>query len=63
VTAAAVLAMHGLPALRFLTTDDPEERLILMALAKRAAQLRELEQKNLAVHVVNALGKAMRRGG
>jgi hypothetical protein len=62
VTAAAVLAMHGLPALRFLRTEDPEERLIYMALAKRATQLRELEQRSLAAHIVNALGKAMRRG-
>jgi hypothetical protein len=62
VTTAAVLALHGLPALRFLTTHDPEERLMLLALARRAAALDEVRQRNLAAHIVNALGKAFRRG-
>lgn len=57
-----MLALHGLPALRFLTTTDDEERLMLTALAHRAAQLRVVEQHNLAVQVVNALAKAARRG-
>jgi hypothetical protein len=55
------MALYGLPALRFLSTTDPEERFILLALTQRAAELRDIEQRNLAAHVVNALSKAMRR--
>lgn len=62
VTTAAVLALHGLPALRFLKTRDREERLMLIALARRATQLDDVRQHNLAVQIVNALAKAMRRG-
>jgi hypothetical protein len=55
-----VLALHGLPALRFLRTTDHEERLMLLALARRAAELDETRQRNLATHIVNALAKAIR---
>jgi len=61
VSAAAAMALHGLPALHFLTTDDHAERLLMLALVRRAAELRDQEHRNLAVHVVNALAKAMRR--
>jgi hypothetical protein len=57
-----VLALHGLPALRYLTTRDREERLMLIALARRAQQLDDVRQHNLAQHIVNALAKSMRRG-
>ena len=59
---AAVLALHGLPALRYLETDDPEERLMLMALAHRAEKQLLQIQHNQAAQIVNALGKAFRRG-
>jgi hypothetical protein len=62
ITTAAALALHGLPAIRFLTTPDPEERLVLIALAKRCVELRAVEQRNLAVQIVNTLGKALKRG-
>jgi hypothetical protein len=55
-----VLALHGLPALRFLHTSDPEERLMLLALARRAVELDDARQHNLANHIVNALAKAIR---
>ena len=42
--------------MRFLETTDREERLMLMAVVKRAQQLRENEHKNLAAHIANALG-------
>ena len=58
---AATMAVLGLPAMRFLTTDDREERLLLLALAKRAAHVYDLMQRNLATHVVNAYAKASRR--
>jgi len=55
------MAVLGLPAMRFLTTDDREERLLLLALAERAAHVADVMQRNLAVHVVNAYAKASRR--
>jgi len=58
-----VLALHGLPALHFLNTTDPEVRMMLTALANRAAQIDNLRQQNLARHVVYELAKAMRRRG
>jgi hypothetical protein len=58
-----VLALHGLPALHFLHTNDPEVRMMLTALANRAAHLDDLRQQNLARHVVAELAKAMRRRG
>jgi len=58
-----VLALFGLPAIRFLTTRDADERLILIALAQRAAQLDDVRQTNLARHIVHELGRAMRRRG
>lgn len=56
-----MLALRGLPALQFLTTTDPDERLMLIALARRAQQLHEVDQTNLAVLVVNTLAKAMKK--
>jgi len=58
-----VLALHGLPALHYMTTTDPEVRLMLTALANRAAQIDNLRQQNLARHIVYELAKAMRRRG
>jgi len=62
VTTAAVLGLRGLPAARFLTTRDPEELVLLTAVAQRSVELHKIEQQNLAALVVNELGKAMRRG-
>jgi hypothetical protein len=61
VTAAATVALYGLPAWRFVTTRDPLERLLLWAIAKRAAELDDVRQRNLAAHIVNTLAKAWRR--
>jgi hypothetical protein len=58
----AVLGLHGLPASRFLTTTDHEERVLLQATAKRAEDLHAIHQRNLAVLIVSELGKALRRG-
>lgn len=60
VSVAATLALLGLPALRYLNTDDEEERLLLNAVALRAAELHDQMQHNLATHIVNAIAKAMR---
>ena len=54
------MAVLGLPAWRYLTTDDREERLLLRALAERALHVRDVLDRNLAVHIVNTYGKARR---
>ncbi len=59
---AAALALLGLPAWLFLTTRDPEERIILTAVARRAQEMLDVQQQNLAVHIVNNYVKARRRG-
>lgn len=58
---AAAVAVVGLPVERFLYSADPVERLALAAIASRALELVDQLQRNQAVHVVNMLGKAMRR--
>lgn len=57
---AATLAVLGLDAERFLFTTDPEERLVLAAVARKAFELTTILQRNQAAHVVNALAKAVR---
>jgi hypothetical protein len=56
-----MLGLYGLPALRFLTTDDQEERLMLTALANRCLELDDIRQQNLAVKIINELGRAWPR--
>jgi hypothetical protein len=53
-----MLAVHGLPALRFLETTDPEERLMFTALVIRAEKELDRVQHNQAAHIVNAMVKA-----
>ena len=53
-----MLAVHGLPVLRYLETDDPEERLMWIALARQAQKVLHTIQHNQAVQISNVLGKA-----
>lgn len=62
ITVAATLAVFGLPAERFLTTHDDGERLVLAALAQKAARVYDTLQRNQGVHVANAMVKARLRG-
>jgi hypothetical protein len=55
------MAVLGLPAWRYLTTRDREERLLLLALAERAVHVYDVLQRNLAVHIVSTYAKAQRR--
>jgi len=55
------MAVLGLPALRFLTTRDREERLLLLAIAERAAVIHDTQQRNLAAHIITTYAKAQRR--
>jgi hypothetical protein len=56
------LAVLGLPAERYLTTHDAEERLVLSALAQKAARIVNELQRNQGVHIANAMVKAKLRG-
>ncbi len=57
---AATLGLLGVPASRYIDSTDPDERLLLRAIARRAMQLDEVRQRNQATLTINALGKAMR---
>lgn len=54
----AQLAALGLPALRYLTSHDEEERLMLRAVAVKTDEYVDLLQRRLATHISNALVKA-----
>jgi hypothetical protein len=58
IAIAATLAVFGLPAQTYLTTDDPAERLVLVALARKADSIVTTMQRNQGVHVANAMVKA-----
>ena len=58
-----MLALHGLPGLRYLKTTDPDERLLLTALSHRVVVIDQQRQENLARMIVAELAKAMRRHG
>jgi hypothetical protein len=45
-----------------LTTDDRSELLVLVAVARRAQKLREIEHRNLARFIVNDYAQVRRRG-
>lgn len=53
---AGALVVHGLPAHRYLTTLDDEERLIYTALAVAADKQRERWNIDLANRIVKGLG-------
>ena len=57
-----MLSLSGLDGWRLLTTEDDDERSVLLAVATRAAQLADRRDENLAVRIVNAYVKARRRG-
>jgi len=60
VNVAATMAVLGLPAWRYLTTPDREERLLLLALAERAVHVHDVMARNIAAHIVNTYAKARR---
>lgn len=49
--------------MRFLATEDDDERLVLAALARRAVVVQDALMRNQAQHTINALAKALRRNG
>lgn len=62
VKMAGLLAALGLPAWTFLTTGDNEERVLMVAAARRALDVRETLDRNLAAYTIDTLSKALRRG-
>lgn len=58
ITIAASLAVLGLPAERFLTSDDRVECLVLSAVGRRALKLVDSMQRNQATYIANAMVKA-----
>lgn len=57
-----MLALVGLPAWRYLTTSDQDERTVLAVIARRSSELLDAQQRNLAAHIVNNYVKVRRRG-
>lgn len=53
---AGLLGVHALPAYRFLTTDDDEERLLLLGLARAVEKERDRLDHNLAARIGKVLG-------
>jgi len=54
------MALLGLPALRFLESDDRDEKLLLLAALDKAVHLHERMQQNLAHRIVSTYAKARR---
>ena len=54
------MAVFGLPAMKFLTTQDGDERALLLAVANAAVKHRERLDHNLAVKIADQLAKVMR---
>lgn len=55
--AAANIAMAGMDPLRFLSTEDSMERAYMMAIAAVVFDQQEKRDHNLAVQIVNGVGK------
>lgn len=46
--------------MRYLTTDDRDERLLLLAVGQEAVRTLDLLHKNLAAHIIHTYAKARR---
>jgi len=55
--AAANISMAGMNPLHFLRTEDSNERAIMMAIAAVVFDQQEKRDHNLAVQIVNGVGK------
>jgi hypothetical protein len=61
VRAAAFLTSFGLDGMRLLTTADPVEALVLVAVAHEAQAIAAQRDKALAVEIANAVGQLFRK--
>lgn len=50
--------MDGWPA---VASADPVDGMLRYAIAEQLAELRKLERRELAIEVINALGKALKK--
>jgi hypothetical protein len=55
-----MMALLGLPALRYLESEDRDEQLLLLGLLDRAVTHLDTVQRNLAFHIVQTYAKARR---
>ena len=51
------MAMAGIDPMRFMTTTDDVERLVMQAIARRVGLARQRIDQNRAVLIANAVGR------
>jgi hypothetical protein len=56
---AAAAFAHGIDGWKLLTTEDPFERSVLLAVIERAVEVREGLDDRLAVSIINRLAESM----
>lgn len=61
VEQAATLCSLGLDGIGWLEISDPVDQLVTLAVAKKLAPIRAEEREDLAVRMVNTLGRAMKK--
>lgn len=52
-----MIALAGLDAMRFLDSKDSFERNLMVSIADRVHHLQQVRDRNLAVRIVNGVGK------
>lgn len=60
IETAAYLDSLGLDGGLYLDSADSAQRITLLARARKLESLRDLERKNLAIEMVNALSRALK---
>lgn len=52
--------MAGMDAMRFLESEDTVERIVMVAVANHWYKERDQLDQNLAIRIINQLGKGMK---
>jgi len=58
---SAEIARAGMDPMEFLTTDDVVQAMVMTKIARRFHENLRDEQQSLAVAIINALAKSMRK--
>jgi hypothetical protein len=53
--------MAGMDPMRFLESDDPTERIVMVKIAERWYRERDILDHNLAVHIITELAKGLKK--
>lgn len=61
VEQAAFLCALGLDGWKYLSTSNRADRLVLTHLAERVAEIRETQERNLAVTFMNVYAEALKK--